>query len=54
MNNFETKEQFKSTLNYHKILEMFLDAPIKLEIENKLSLLRMIKKFAFNPNFIQL
>ena len=33
---------------------MFIDAPIKLEIENKLSLLRITKKFAFNPNFIQL
>ena len=30
MNNFETKEQYKSTLNYHKVLEIFIDAPIKL------------------------
>ncbi len=52
MVNFETKEQYKSTLNYHKILEMFNDSSVKLEIDSKLSMLRLIKKFAFNQNLV--
>ena len=39
-------------MNYHKILEIFKDAKIELEINQKLLILRSIKKFSFNQNFI--
>lgn len=41
-------------MNYHKILELFKDAKINLEINQKLMILRSIKKFSFNQNFINL
>ena len=40
------------SMNYHKIMEMLKDVEINLEINNKLTLLRSIKKFCFNHNFI--
>lgn len=39
-------------MNYHKIMEIFKDAEVKLEINQKLTILRAIKKFCFNQNFI--
>lgn len=41
-------------MNYHKILEVFKDAGLNLEINQKLLILRSIKKFCFNQNFINL
>lgn len=39
-------------MNYHKVLEIFKDAGLSLEINQKLLILRSIKKFCFNQNFI--
>lgn len=40
------------TMNYHKIIQMIKDAEVKLQIAQKLTLLRSIKKFSFNHNYI--
>ena len=39
-------------MNYQKIVQLFKDADIKLEINHKLMITRSIKKFCFNQNFI--
>ena len=39
-------------MNYHKVLEIFKDIDFKLEINQKLTILRSIKKFSFNHSFI--
>jgi hypothetical protein len=39
-------------MNYHKIIQIFKDLNISLEINQKLQILRAIKKFCFNQNFI--
>lgn len=50
--SFEEKEQGNNTVNYHKIMQIFKDIGFKLEINQKLQILRAIKKFCFNQNFI--
>lgn len=50
--SFEEKEQGNNTINYHKIMQMLKDINFKLEINQKLQVLRAIKKFCFNQNFI--
>lgn len=39
-------------MNYYKIMQIFKDINFKLEINQKLQILRAIKKFCFNQNFI--
>ena len=48
--SFEDKEHYKKSMNYHKILEIFKDANINLDVNQKLLILRAIKKFSFNQN----
>ena len=50
--SFEEKEQIRSSMNYHKIIQIFKDVNIKLDINQKLLITRSIKKFCFNQNFI--
>jgi hypothetical protein len=50
--SFEEKEQGNSTMNYHKIMQIFKDIGFRLEVNQKLQVLRSIKKFCFNQNFI--
>jgi hypothetical protein len=50
--SFEEKEQGHNTINYHKIMQLFKDIDFRLEISHKLQILRAIKKFCFNQNFI--
>ena len=39
-------------MNYHKILEILKDSKINVDINQKLLILRSIKKFCFNQSFI--
>ena len=39
-------------MNYHKIMELCKDGGIELSTSQKLTILRGIKKFCFNQNFI--
>ena len=39
-------------MNYHKIMQIFKDEKIELEINQKLQILRFIKKICYNQQFI--
>ena len=50
--SFEERELHNTSMNYLKILQIFKDAKIKLEINQKLLISRCVKKFSFNQNFL--
>ena len=49
---FDKRQEVGLTMNYHKVMEMLKDAEVKIDINQKLTILRAIKKFSFNHNFI--
>ena len=49
---FDSQDQGGHCLNYHKIMQMCKDMEVKLSVDQKLQVLRAIKKFSFNQHMI--